>query len=174
MSDFAKTTALFRSIIKQYEHFCIQSVEIENEIITVTIDLDTTSAEPHRINLMVMLNTQTEILTMYARVVFELESTQVSSILSIVNGVQFSVFQEDYVCSPVYIGPAPDGKSHNFYVTANQIFIGKFINNRPDTDTVRSCEALIKKFVSGYGVIFNTLYREFHGKETVSKRRRMN
>ncbi len=174
MSDFAKTTALFRSIIKQYECFCIQSVEIENEIITVTIDLDTASAEPHRMNLVVMLNTQTEILTMYTRVVFELETTQVSNILSIVNGVQFSVFQEDYVCSPVYIGPAPDGRCHNFYVTSNQIFIGKFINNRPDTDTVRVCEALIKKFVSGYGVIFNTLYREFHGKETVSKKRKMN
>lgn len=174
MSDFAKTTALFRSIIKQYECFCLQTVEIEDEIIIVKLDLDTKTTEPHRMNLIVMLNTQTEMLTMYARVVFEIVPHKVSSILSIVNSIQFSVFEKDYICHPLYVGPAPDGKHHNFYVTTNQRFVGKFINHRPDTETVRSCEQLLRQFVNAYGIIVNTFSSEFIGERIVSKRRWMN
>lgn len=171
MSDFAKTTALFRSIIRQYECFCLQSVEVCDEIVSVALDLDSKSDEPHRLNLMVMLDTKTEILTMYTRIVFAIDSKNISKILSVVNGVQFAVFEGDYICSPVYIGPAPDGKHHNFYVTTNQRFVGHFVNNRPDTATVRNCEALIKAFVHGYTIIFNTLFREFKGED---KRKKMN
>lgn len=173
MSDFAKTTALFRSINKQYECYSLQAVEISDEIIYVTLDIDTKSKEPHRVNLAVMLDSETEVLTMYTRVVFAVEPRHVSSILTVINNVQYSVFEKDSICYPIYLGPAPDGNHHNFYVMMNQHFSGQFVGNRPDEKTSKKCEKLLQLFLQGYIIIFNTLYCEFRTKERATSSKQM-
>lgn len=174
MCDYTKTTALFRSIIKQYECFCIESVEIVDETITVTLSIDSKNKEPYSMKLFVALNTRTEMLTMHTKVIFYVEPNKVSKILSTVNSVQFSVFTNEGICYPIYLGPMQDGKHHQFFVTTSQRFPTNFVNNRPDVATVSSCQALINLFVTEFTIIFNTLYPALGSKEATEKRKWVN